>query len=59
MVFDSDAWYLTFIVLLAVSNGYVGNIATMFAPKVVSVRLHHFGLCLPHQIILNFFSARR
>ena len=28
---------MSFIVLFAISNGYVGNIAFMFAPKTVSV----------------------
>ena len=35
IVFTSDAFYISFVVLLGVSNGYVGNIATMFGPKVV------------------------
>lgn len=33
--FKSDAWYVTFVVLLGVTNGYVGNIAMMFGPKAV------------------------
>ena len=42
IVFFSDAWYITFVILLGVSNGYIGNIAMMFGPKSVK-NVEHQG----------------
>ena len=36
VVFKSEWWYLLFFSLFAFSNGYLGNIAFMFTPKVVA-----------------------
>ena len=36
IVFKSEWWYIGFMVLFSISNGYVGNIGFMFTPKVVS-----------------------
>ena len=36
VIFESEWWYISFIVLFAFTNGYLGNIAFMFTPKVVS-----------------------
>jgi len=36
VVFESEWWYLFFLVVFAFTNGYLGNIAFMFTPKVVS-----------------------
>lgn len=33
--FESEGYYIFFVVLLSVSNGYIGNITMMFGPKVV------------------------
>ena len=35
MIFESDAWYIAFNIILAVTNGYLGNLSAMFGPKVV------------------------
>ena len=35
IIFLSDAYYITFMIILGVSNGYIGNIAMMFGPKCV------------------------
>ena len=35
VIFTAEAYYLTFNALLAMSNGYIGNITMMFGPKVV------------------------
>ena len=35
IVFHSDGFYITFMVLLGITNGYIGNIAMMFGPKCV------------------------
>jgi equilibrative nucleoside transporter 1/2/3 len=34
-VFDSDVYYIVFMIFFSISNGYVGTIAMMFGPKVV------------------------
>ena len=34
-MFESEWWYLMFISVFAFTNGYLGNIAFMFTPKVV------------------------
>jgi len=36
VIFESEWWYLAFLVTFAFSNGYLGNIAFMFTPKVVA-----------------------
>ena len=36
VVFKSEWWYIGFMLIFSISNGYVGNIAFMFTPKVVS-----------------------
>lgn len=33
--FTSEVYYVIFIIILSVSNGYIGNITMMFGPKVV------------------------
>ena len=33
IAFYSDAFYISFMVLLGFTNGYIGNIAMMFGPK--------------------------
>lgn len=38
VLFASDAWYIAFIILFAFSNGYVGNIALMWCPRVVDLQ---------------------
>ena len=40
IVFYSDWIYIVLIVVFGLSNGYIGNIATMFGPKVVKVEAH-------------------
>ena len=40
IIFYSDAWYITFVIILAFSNGYIGNIAMMFGPKSVKKAEH-------------------
>ena len=32
---ESDTAYLVFMVIFAISNGYIGGIALMFGPKVL------------------------
>ena len=36
VVFSSEWWYIVFMALFSISNGYIGNIGFMFAPKVVA-----------------------
>ena len=35
VVFSSEWWYIAFMTIFSISNGYVGNLGFMFAPKVV------------------------
>ena len=35
IIFHSDGYYITFMVLLGMTNGYIGNITMMFGPKSV------------------------
>eukprot|EP00095_Tigriopus_kingsejongensis_P002945 snap_masked-scaffold1679_size31325-processed-gene-0.0 protein:Tk02945 transcript:snap_masked-scaffold1679_size31325-processed-gene-0.0-mRNA-1 annotation:"equilibrative nucleoside transporter 3" len=39
IIFHSDALFIVFNVILAISNGYIGNLAMMFGPKVVKPEL--------------------
>ena len=38
IVFYSDWLYIIFMIIFGLSNGYIGNIACMFGPKVVKVQ---------------------
>ena len=40
IAFKSDAFYISFMVLLGFTNGYIGNIAMMFGPKCVKNNDH-------------------
>lgn len=40
VIFTSDSAYIVFVILLGVSNGYVGNIAMMFGPKMGKQKEH-------------------
>lgn len=52
IAFNSDAFYISFMVLLGFTNGYIGNIAMMFGPKCVKNN--------DHQVILYnlYFKPR-
>lgn len=39
VVFQSEYYYLAFMLAFALSNGYVGNVNLMFGPKVVREEL--------------------
>jgi equilibrative nucleoside transporter 1/2/3 len=36
VIFENEAYYVTFMLILAISNGYITSIAFMFGPKVVA-----------------------
>ena len=37
-MFEHEAYYICFMIILAVSNGYITTIGFMFGPKVVEER---------------------
>ena len=43
VVFKSDAFYIIFMLIFGISNGYIGNIAMMFGPKKVN-NVDHQGI---------------
>ena len=57
IAFNSDAFYITFMVLLGFTNGYIGNIAMMFGPKCVKNNDHQ--VCTMYLILEHLVSFSR
>jgi len=38
VLFDNDAYYITFMALFGISNGYLGSLCMMYGPQLVEPR---------------------